>query len=162
MIDGPIKDRGCFPLPDAKVLKWKNFGTSLRLALKYDDCNLSSGVKGRSQKAVRELDSFLEKLSDSYPSCPQYNFEERFPRTYDLYFKFLELWRYFLNEETEKKDFDNSEDNGYRIGNNILIDLRRVARRIISNEPIYLIPEQVKTFRDFAEMSSRPPLRELY
>ena len=54
----------------------------------------------------------------------------------------MHFWDVLNREKKVQKN-----DDEYIIGWNVVKDCRRVIKGVLNDEPLYLIPEQVKTFR---------------
>ena len=74
------------------------------------------------------------------------------PERKSIYSKFLHFWDVLNREKKVQKN-----DDEYIIGWNVVKDCRRVIKGVLNDEPLYLIPEQVKTFKRFNKLLSASP-----
>ena len=86
--------------------------------------------------------------------------DNKFPEKSDIHTKFLELVKdcminsNLINKKVESRE--KGEIEFYKIQYNLIMDCRRVIDYVLNDKPLYLIKEQVRTFRRFADLLSKP------
>ncbi|MEK6906382.1 MAG: hypothetical protein AABW81_02055 [Nanoarchaeota archaeon] len=164
-------EKGSFPPLNYNRIFWEMYGSGLISLLKhsedyFEDSLIMKHVKNKATRNIKELDRTLELIrnyhakNDSDPWVELFYSDNKFPKKSDIHKKFLELLKDYMNDkEIINKQIESKDEakiKFYKIHYNLVMDCRRVIDYILNDKPLYLIPEQVKTFRNFASELSKP------
>jgi hypothetical protein len=143
-------------LPNIRFEQWNLFGGDIALFLKYP--KVPEIIEKRAIDNLKLVDEVLavyeEALPDASPLLGLYETTDKSIKKQDISLNYLEfMWNYCLgldpNEEYSKVSW------------NAIKDLRRVIKRRLNNEPLYLIQEQFNFFMDFTNYLSSAPRKRL-
>ncbi len=163
--------KGCFPEGSRDRLSWRIYGDGLKYLLEEPDYWFSDSLvlehtRKEAIKNLKELDRTLElirnynTLNDSDPWTKLFIDDNKFPERTDIHVKFFELTKeYIINTgiiNKKVKDENEYETEYYKIQYNLIMDCRRVIDYVLNDKPLYLIPEQARIFRKFADKLSVP------
>ena len=146
-------------------MKWDNYGKRLIRSL-----------KGRTDEKqvtnLKRLDSVLEEFGNNIGNNPKgffidydiywsANDKKEFPEKKDIFSKFINLIANYAKYQVESNDLDKHDfDSQYKLIGNFIQNTRRAIKRIINNEPLYLIQRERNNFWHFAnELSYAPEKR---
>ncbi len=102
-----------------------------------------------------EITPYLIKIDSALKECCEYFItkemkpdliigEKEFPSKSEIFSSYLNLLIRYSHEKNL-----NTEEAQVREVLNTAGDISRVIKRMVDKEPLYLIPQQVKTFKDF-------------
>ena len=145
-------------------LEWGKYGENLFYSLK--------GITNEKQtKYLKRLDCILEEIGSNmqikdnrdltfgdYSWKILFSNKKEFPSKSDVFSKFLSLVSNYCTEKAEKMGVDKSDAlAGYKMTCNLIQNTRRAIKRVINNEPLYLIQQERNNFYHFANQLSYPP-----
>jgi len=132
-------------------IEWRAYFTGLKNTL-VDSCNnipLEQSSKSNFfsdvKKDLKNLDYILEETGEILTSekhAPFGFYEDKLVSKNDIYCKVL---RFMIDNKMQEKE-----------SYNFLQDSRRVINRILKDEPLSLIPDQVRVFEKFVDTLSYP------
>lgn len=133
--------------PTLKMDWWKFFGRDITYFLKYE--RYLPFAEERTKNNLKVIDEVLgirEKyLPDDIPHAEICEMIKGGPITkLDISLKFSDFLMHVCRRADPNKDYHEL------VWNNIK-DFKRVIGRALKDEPLYLIPEQYKSFMDFAQ-----------
>jgi len=141
-------------------IQWMSYHLQMEEAL-YDATH-NQPVDPRARKELRRIDSIIEMSMKDIPAYlgEKKDYDTRihlgegeFPSRYEIYRKWMDL---VINRCNEAGVERNDTDLQYKIAANTTADCQRVIKRMINQEPLELIPEEVSTFERFVARLSRP------
>lgn len=146
----------CGPSRSSDDLMWSMYGTSLKQAI-YDS-RRNKSLREVTKEKLKRLDSVLEIIEKDPLTWEIHISDGKSPKKSDIYFKFSELCIDYIKKYNDGGiNVDNHGMESLKIYHNSIKNSRRVIYRLLNNEPLFLIPEEVKIFKILAEKLSTPP-----
>jgi hypothetical protein len=157
--------------------EWNNYGKNLLYSLKSKIDEPEGITKEKQINYLKRLDFVLEEIGNNlkieknkhltftdyiFQNLQQnLNVKEEFPSKNEIFLKFFNLAKEYCKEKVEKGEVDKFDAlKGYKNFCNLIQNTRRSIRKVLNNEPLYLIQQERNNFWHLAnEMSYLPEKR---